>query len=80
MAVKTITIDLEAYEALARIKGRDESFSRVIKRLTGGEKKTARMLLENLSKVSLSADTLDHLEGIVRDRERDLVDFTPLIG
>jgi predicted CopG family antitoxin len=80
MSVKTITIDLEAYEALSRIKGKGESFSRVIKRLASGEKKTARRLLENLSKVALAPDTINHVRDIIRDRKRELVDFAPLDG
>ncbi len=80
MAVKTITIDLEAYEALSRIKGKGESFSRVIKRLVGGEKKTARRLLQNLSKVTLAPDTIAHVKEIMRDREREFVDIAPLDG
>ncbi len=34
MAPKTLTISEEAYNALARLKSRDESFTKVILRLT----------------------------------------------
>jgi predicted CopG family antitoxin len=63
MAVKTITIDLEAYEMLAREKREGESFSQVIKRIARAEGGTASDLLRVLSMVSLSDETLDHVEG-----------------
>ncbi len=44
MAVKTITIDLEAYEALATRKKPKESFSQDIKRTFADERYTARHL------------------------------------
>src|SRR6266699_3699044 len=44
MAHKTLTISEEAYNALARIKGRDESFTKAILRLTN--KKAAGNLLD----------------------------------
>ncbi len=64
MAVKTITIDLEAYEALAKRKKANESFSRVIKRTFTEERYTAKHLLENLVEVSLSDEALDRIEEI----------------
>lgn len=69
MAVKTITIDLEAYELLARHKRPGQSFSQVIKgrfapRPTAGE---FRALLRH---VSLADDTLDAIERQVRSRRR----------
>ena len=73
MAVKTITIDLEAYDALVRMKKAGESFSKVIKKTMVKEGKTAGNLLENLDRIGLSADTLDHVEELVKSRKDTLV-------
>jgi len=67
MPVKTITIDMEAYDLLAGQKRRDESFSRVIKRKFRSAN-TARVLLERLDEVCLSDRTLKCLDEIVRAR------------
>lgn len=64
MAVKTITIDMEAYTLLAREKRTGESFSKVIKRTFGDREKTAKTLLENLDTVVLEDDTLDRIEEL----------------
>ncbi len=70
MAVKTITIDLEAYEALARRKRKGESFSRVIKEHFG-RRSTGRDLTALLPEICLSDSTLRQLDGLVRGRRRD---------
>jgi predicted CopG family antitoxin len=72
MAVKTITIDLEAYEALARRKGPRESFSDVIKSHFG-RRRTGRDLKQILERVRLSAATLDGIERLVKWRRRSPV-------
>ena len=73
MAVKTITIDMEAYEKLAGEKKKGESFSQVIKRILGSRRMTAERLLSNAKSVSFASDTLDHMEEVVKDHEKDLV-------
>jgi len=70
MAVKTITIDMEAYDALRRRKSKGQSFSQVIKEHFGAPK-TARDLLEALDKLSLEDETFRTLERLVEDRRED---------
>lgn len=69
MAVKTITIDLEAYEALARHKRKGDSFSRVIKEHFG-RRRTGRDLAALAATLRLSEDTLESVEKLVRGRRR----------
>lgn len=70
MAVKTITIDLEAYEALARHKQKGDSFSRVIKEHFG-RRSTGRDLEALLKTLRLEADTLSAVDRLTRARRRD---------
>ncbi|HAK46121.1 MAG TPA: hypothetical protein DCO79_09435 [Spirochaeta sp.] len=73
MAVKTITIDMEAYNLLSEQKQKNESFSKVIKRTFKASKKTGGSLLENLHTFILEEDTLDQTEEIVKSREEDYI-------
>ena len=77
MGVKTITIDLEAYERLAAEKGRHESFSRVIKRRYR-RATTAANLLARLDEICLSSVTVRGLEAVVRSREASPADSPTL--
>jgi predicted CopG family antitoxin len=67
MAVKTITIDMSAYELLSSEKRSDESFSKLIKRRLRPEH-TARNLLEALPNCLLSEEALANTEDVVRRR------------
>lgn len=67
MAVKTVTIDLEAYEILTRRKRPGQSFSQVIKEHFG-KKKTGGDLLAALGRLSLSEETLDAVERQIEQR------------
>jgi len=69
MAVKTITIDMDAYEILVRLKKQGESFSQVIKRRFA-EKKTAAGLLASLDSLRLSDETIHAIEHQARIRRR----------
>jgi predicted CopG family antitoxin len=67
MAVKTITIDMEAYNLLAAERRSNESFSRIIKRKFR-HASTARVLSERLNELCLSESTLKNLDKIVKAR------------
>ena len=71
MAVKTITIDMDAYSILASAKQDSESFSRVIKRRFR-KATTARNLLTHLDEVCLSPSGLKGVEAILKARGESL--------
>jgi predicted CopG family antitoxin len=77
MAVKTITIDLEAYDALARHKKAGQSFSQVIKQHFGTPR-TGRDLSAALSRLTLDVRTIDAVEADVRGRRRHRARATSL--
>lgn len=73
MARKTITVDLEAYERLSRLKRDGQSFSDVVKELVPPFRSTGGDLLRMLDSVSVSESTLDAVEQIIGERARDVV-------
>jgi len=77
MAVKTITINLEVYEVLARHKRKGDSFSRVIKEHFG-RRRTGRDLAALVRQLRLAEDTLARGEKLARDRRRDRARAAPL--
>jgi predicted CopG family antitoxin len=78
MAVKTITIDMEAYEALKRRKLRGQSFSQVIKEHFGGGATGADLLALMDSLEPLSEETLDALDRIVESRRKSVPEVPKL--
>ncbi len=70
MAVKTITIDIAAYDALSKRKRTNESFSQVIKRILREDRYSAKNLLSHLTATALSDETLDAVEKQVRLRDQ----------
>ena len=67
MAIKTISLELDAYEKLRRAKGGRESFSAVVRRARfDAEESTGGIILEELEglyagkKSPLSRKTLEH--------------------
>ncbi|MBM4035724.1 MAG: hypothetical protein FJ291_28630 [Planctomycetes bacterium] len=77
MPVKTITIDLEAYDLLAADKHDGESFSKVIKRRFR-PKNTARNLYEHLHEIALEEETLENIEKVIASRKDFLTETPPL--
>ena len=69
MAVKTITIDIEAYETLSRHKRPGQSFSQVIKEKLGPVK-TGEGLLRAVKQLRVSGETLEAMERVVRARRK----------
>lgn len=67
MAVKTITIDLEAYDRLSRLKG-GYSFSQVIKKYLPAAGSTAGDLLAALDGSDVSEETVDGIAQAVEER------------
>ncbi|TVR64877.1 MAG: hypothetical protein EA426_00310 [Spirochaetaceae bacterium] len=73
MAVKTITIDMEAYELLASARRSNESFSTVIKTILVPAGNTAAALLHHLDGVTVDDEYLDAMERVLAARGDDLI-------
>jgi predicted CopG family antitoxin len=71
MAVKTITLDLEAYELLRRHKRGRQSFSQVVKEHFG-PRRTIDEFRKALDEVTLSDETLDAIDRQIEERQNDL--------
>ena len=70
MAVKTITITIDAYEALRRHKREGQSFSDVIKEHFGG-KTTGAVLARVIADLAVDEATLDELDRLIEGRAKD---------
>lgn len=71
MAVKTITIDMEAYDLLARHKKAGQSFSQVIKARFGEQPTVGRLLARMRDKRGLEVDAeyFAIVRKLIQDRQ-----------
>ena len=68
MAHKTLTISEEAYNALARVKSKDESFTKAILRLA--HKKAAGNLLDYVRSFSPDEELATAVEKVLEKRSK----------
>jgi predicted CopG family antitoxin len=68
MSTKTIELDADAYEVLARQKRPGQTFSEVIK-LHFGRGASAEKLDQVAAELKISEDTLDAIEAQIRARQ-----------
>ena len=68
MAHKTLTISEEAYNALARVKGKDESFTRVILRLA--QRKAQGNLLDYVRSFAPDEELASAIEKVLEKRSQ----------
>ncbi len=68
MAHKTLTISEEAYNALARLKSKDESFTKVILRLA--QKRNKGSLLDYIRSIAPDNELADRLEEVLEERQK----------
>ena len=67
MAHKTLTISEEAYDALARLKSKDESFTKVILRLASKRSKSG--LLDYVRSMPADEGLASRLEKVLEKRK-----------
>jgi predicted CopG family antitoxin len=69
MAVKTITIDIEAYDVLSRHKRPGQSFSQVIKEQLGG-RQTVGAFKRVVRATAVAERTLDSIDAQLASRRK----------
>ncbi len=67
MAHKTLTISEEAYNALAHVKGKDESFTKVILRLT--RRRSSGSLLDYVRSMPPDEELASAVEKVLEKRK-----------